>query len=107
MAVTITHGLNDEYLFQGCTSIFLKMLRGGFAPSCYRPSNDQPNESRDLPNFPYGKEGFDVSGGGGKVSPGVISLMYPGPYWLLYLWGLLVGGIGGSTNRPLPQGGVR
>ena len=92
MAVTITHGLNDEYLFQGCTSIFLKMLRGGFAPSCYRPSNDQPNESRDLPNFPYGKEGFDVSGGGGKVSPGVISLMYPGPYWLLYLWGLLVGG---------------
>ena len=26
------------------SSIFLKMLRGGFAPSGYRPSNDQPIE---------------------------------------------------------------
>ena len=26
----------------GCT--FLKMQRGGLAPSCYRPSNDQPSE---------------------------------------------------------------
>ena len=34
-AVTITHGLNDEYLLQGCTGIFLKMQRGGLAPSCY------------------------------------------------------------------------
>jgi hypothetical protein len=25
--------------------------------------------------------------GGGKVSPGVISLMNPGPYRPLYLWG--------------------
>ena len=28
----------------GCTGIFLKMQRGGLAPSCYRPSNDQPSE---------------------------------------------------------------
>ena len=40
--------------------------------------------------------------GGGKVSPGVISLMNPGPYWPLYLWGLHVGG--SQTNRPLPRG---
>ena len=30
------------------SSIFLKMLRGGSAPSGYRPSNDQPTASRDL-----------------------------------------------------------
>ena len=30
------------------SSIFLKMLRGGFAPSGYRPSNDQPTASRAL-----------------------------------------------------------
>jgi hypothetical protein len=41
--------------------------------------------------------------GGSKVSPGVISLMNPGPYWPLYLWGPLVGG--SQTNRPLPRGG--
>jgi len=55
----------------------------------------------NLPTFPYGKGGFDVSGGGGKVSPGVISLMYPGPYWLLYLWGLLEGG----DQPPSAKGG--
>ena len=43
-AVTITHGLNDEYSLQGSTSIFLKMLRGGSAPAGHRPSNDQPSE---------------------------------------------------------------
>ena len=48
LAVTITLGLNDEYLLQGCTSIFLKMLRGGSAPSGYRPSNDQPIEQGAL-----------------------------------------------------------
>ena len=41
--------------------------------------------------------------GGGKVSPGVITLMNPGPYRPLYLWGLLVGG--SQTIRPLPRGG--
>ena len=30
------------------SSIFLKMLRGGFAPSGYRPTNDQPIASRAL-----------------------------------------------------------
>ena len=42
-------------------------------------------------------------GGGGKLSPGVISLMNPGPYWPLYLWGLHVGRL--QMNRPLPRGG--
>jgi hypothetical protein len=44
---------------------------------------------------------------GGKVSPGVISQMNPGPYRPLYLWGMLWGWHveGGSTNRPLPRGG--
>ena len=37
------------------------------------------------------------------LSPGVISLMNPGPYWPLYLWGPLVGRL--QTNRPLPRGG--
>ena len=37
------------------------------------------------------------------MSPGVISLMNPGPYWPLYLWGWLVGRL--QTNRPLPRGG--
>ena len=41
--------------------------------------------------------------GGGKVSPGVITLMNPGPYWPLYLWGPHVGG--SQTIRPLPRGG--
>jgi hypothetical protein len=41
--------------------------------------------------------------GGGKVSPGVIKLMNPGPYRPLYLWGPLVGRL--QTNRPLPRGG--
>jgi len=41
--------------------------------------------------------------GGGKGSPGVITLMNPGPYWPLYLWGPLVGG--SQTIRPLPRGG--
>ena len=67
------------------------------------------------PDFPYGKGGFEVSGGGGAeprfqirkaeggkkiddtvgrrgVSPGVISQMNPGPYRPLYLWGWRVGG---------------
>ena len=56
----------------------------------------------NLPNIPYGKGGFDGSGGGGKVSPGVIRSMNPGPYRPLYLWGPLVGGL--QTNRPLPMG---
>ncbi len=46
---------------------------------------------------------------GGKGSPGVISLMNPGPYWPLYLWGWHVGGVqrtaasakGGSASRPM------
>jgi len=41
--------------------------------------------------------------GGGKGSPGVITLMNPGPYRPLYLWGPLVGG--SQTIRPLPRGG--
>ena len=41
--------------------------------------------------------------GGGKGSPGVITLMNPGPYRPLYLWGFLVGRL--QTNRPLPRGG--
>ena len=41
-------------------------------------------------------------GRGGKVSPGVISPMNPGPYRPLYLWGLHVGGF--QANRPLPMG---
>jgi hypothetical protein len=38
------------------------------------------------------------------VSPGVITLMNPGPYWPLYLWGPRVGTREGPTNRPLPRG---
>ena len=41
--------------------------------------------------------------GGGKGSPGVITLMYPGPYRPLYLWGWLVGG---DQRTALCQGGV-
>jgi hypothetical protein len=41
--------------------------------------------------------------GGGKGSPGVITLMYPGPYRPLYLWGWLVGGV---QRTALCQGGV-
>ena len=41
--------------------------------------------------------------GGGKVSPGVISQMNPGPYWPLYLWGWLVGR---GQRTALCQGGV-
>jgi hypothetical protein len=41
--------------------------------------------------------------GGGKGSPGVITLMNPGPYWPLYLWGFHLGG--SQTIRPLPRGG--
>ena len=64
-----------------------------------------PREWFYLPNFPYGKGGFDVSGGGGgKVSPGVIILMNPGPYRPFYLWGPLVGG---DQRTALCQGGVR
>jgi len=48
LAVTITLGLNDTYLLQGCTSIFLKMLCESFAPSSYRPTNDNQSESRAL-----------------------------------------------------------
>jgi len=41
--------------------------------------------------------------GGGKGSPGVITLMNPGPYWPLYLWGFHLGG----DQRTAPcQGGV-
>ena len=40
---------------------------------------------------------------GGKVSPGVISLMNPGPYWPLYVWGLHVGR---GQRTALCQGGV-
>ena len=40
------------------------------------------------------------------MSPGVISqIKYPGPYWPLYLWGLLVHVGGCQTIRPLPRGG--
>ena len=68
-----------------------------------------PKEWFYFPNIPYGKGGFDGSGGGGgKLSPGVISLMNPGPYWPLYLWGWLVGGDqrtalcqGGFASRPM------
>ncbi len=49
------------------------------------------------------------------MSPGVISPMNPGPYWPLYLWEPLVGGVlngppsdrsrqtakGGSASRPM------
>ena len=80
------------------------------------------------PDFPYGKGGFEVSGGGGgsrgrktqqhtqlswgKVSPGVISQMNPGSYRPLYVGGPLVGGVqpnelpsgsakGASSSRPM------
>ena len=41
---------------------------------------------------------------GGKGSPGVITLMNPGPYWPLYLWGFLVGG---DQRTALCQEGVQ
>jgi hypothetical protein len=41
--------------------------------------------------------------GGGEGSPGVISLMYPGPYRPLYLWGWLVAG--GFNEPPSAKGG--
>jgi hypothetical protein len=46
--------------------------------------------------------------GGVRVSPGVIKLMNPGPYWPLYLWrGPARRRREGPTNRPLPhEGGV-
>jgi hypothetical protein len=46
------------------------------------------------PDFPYGKGGFEVSGGGS--GPGII-LMNPGPYRPLYVWGWHVRGV---TNEP-------
>jgi len=52
---------------------------------------------------PTEKGGSMCREGGGKGSPGVITLMNPGPYRPLYLWGFLVGG--SQTNRPLPRGG--
>jgi hypothetical protein len=51
---------------------------------------------------PTEKGGSMCREGGGKGSPGVITLMNPGPYRPLYLWGLLVGGC--QANRPLPRG---
>ena len=41
--------------------------------------------------------------GGGKVSPGVINLMNPGPYRPLYLWGFHVGG--DQRTEPPPAKG--
>jgi len=43
--------------------------------------------------------------GGGKESPGVITLMNPGPYRPLYLWGPLVGG-GGEDGGGNGGGGA-
>ena len=74
------------------------------------------------PDFPYGKGGFEVSGGGGesrgrknqqhtqlswgKVSPGVISQMNPGSYRPLYVGGgRSQGGFNELPSR-LCQGGV-
>jgi hypothetical protein len=51
MAVTITLGRRPQRRVptsRMLSSIFLKMLRGGFAPSGYRPTNDQPIASRAL-----------------------------------------------------------
>ena len=84
-------------------------------PSLYGATPPHPGAGRDnhrkilprewfyLPNIPYGKGGFDGSGGGGKLSPGVITLMNPGPYWPLYLWGWHVGR---GQRTALCQGGV-
>jgi len=52
---------------------------------------------------PTEKGGSMCREGGGKGSPGVITLMNPGPYWPLYLWGFHLGG--SQTIRPLPRGG--
>ena len=52
---------------------------------------------------PTEKGGSMCREGGGKGSPGVITLMNPGPYWPLYLWGWLVGR--GQRTAPC-QGGV-
>ena len=42
---------------------------------------------------------------GGKGSPGVITLMNPGPYWPLYLWGFHLGGVQASNDPPPAKGG--
>ena len=52
---------------------------------------------------PTEKGGSMCREGGGKGSPGVITLMNPGPYRPLYLWGWLVGR--GQRTAPC-QGGV-
>ena len=45
--------------------------------------------------------------GGGKGSPGVITLMNPGPYRPLYLWGWQAGTVArsGGVNEPPPAKG--
>jgi hypothetical protein len=54
------------------------------------------------PELPLRKRGVRCVGRGGVRGHRVSSLlMNPGPYWPLYLWGLLVGRL--QTNRPLPS----
>ena len=48
LVVSISHGLNDEYL----SGYFLKMLRGGFAPSGYRQSIKRPTNRIRSPARP-------------------------------------------------------
>ena len=43
--------------------------------------------------------------GWGKVSPGVILLMNPGPYWPLYLWGWAVARREVANEPPPAKGG--
>ena len=73
-------------------------------PCVMVPGIDQDGFSTTSRTSPTEKGGSMCREGGGKGSPGVItSLMNPGPYRPLYLWGWLVGRL--QTNRPLPRGG--
>ena len=54
-----------------------------------------------LPTSPSEKGGSRCREGGGKVSPGVISQMNPGPYRPLCVGGPLVGGV---NEPPLARG---
>ena len=47
-AAPYTHGLNDEYLLQGCTSIFLKRQGGDWYSHLLTTKSRQTNECRAL-----------------------------------------------------------
>jgi hypothetical protein len=73
-------------------------------PCVMVPGIDQDGFSTTSRTSPTEKGGSMCREGGGKGSPGVIKLMYPGPYRPLYLWGWHVGG---DQRSALCQGGVR